>query len=164
MNQHKLSIWLRLLAGFLLWTAGRAVWSLVASETKRNYATALQDAHGGTPGLGELLYAFLAIGGAVGIYYRWRYTFPVTLVALALFTASMLLGVMRMERNPAAARQAYAESRMARGLPMSEDKRDDVFSEQARVAMWAVAGLLCAGPLVILRWRRPELQGQNPED
>jgi len=159
----KRPIWIRLLSAFLLWTALRSVYFVYLGDADGDYRLASENGFGPAVWIGEILYAFLATGTAVAIWLRWKHVLMLTTVALAVYTSVMLFQLQQMEANPIKAKEAYAASRRARGLPVNNENLDALFSETGRRFAWAMGAVFTLGPLAIVLWRRADLSPSNVE-
>ena len=155
----KRRIWIRLLSAFLLWTAVRSVYFVYLGDADGDYRLASENGFGPIVWIGEILYAFLATGAVVGIWIRWKHVITVATAALAIYTSVMFFQLQQMEANPIKAREAYAASRRARGLPVSNENLDALFSASGRRVAWAVGAVFTLGPLAMVLWRRADLVG-----
>lgn len=153
----RLSIWLRLLAIYLGWTGVRAIYATVLGEMNPELQLALERGFGPAVTVGQTLYGVLAVGAAVAIWQRIPWAVPLTLVALALDASLTWFGVLQFIADPAAVREAYAASRVARGVPVSDERLDVMFSPSGGIVMAVIAAFLTVAPLAILLWRRHEL-------
>jgi len=159
----KRPIWIRLLSAFLLWTALRSVYFVYLGDADGDYRLASENGFGPAVWIGEILYAFLATGTVVAIWLRWKHVLMLTTVALAVYTSVMLFQLQQMEANPIKAKEAYAASRRARGLPVNNESLDALFSETGRRFAWAMGAVFTLGPLAIVLWRRADLSPSNVE-
>lgn len=159
----KRPIWIRLLSAFLLWTALRSVYFVYLGDADGDYRLASENGFGPAVWIGEILYAFLATGAVVAIWLRWKHVLTLTIVALAVYTSVMLFQLQQMEANPIKARETYAASRRARGLPVNNENLDALFSETGRRFAWAMGAVFTLGPLAIVLWRRADLTPSNVE-
>jgi hypothetical protein len=159
----KRPIWIRLLSAFLLWTALRSVYFVYLGDADGDYRLASENGFGPAVWIGEILYAFLATGTVVAIWLRWKHVLMLTTVALAVYTSVMLFQLQQMEANPIKAKEAYAASRRARGLPVNNENLDALFSETGRRFAWAMGAVFTLGPLAIVLWRRADLSPSNVE-
>jgi len=159
----KRPIWIRLLSAFLLWTALRSVYFVYLGDEDGDYRLASENGFGPAVWIGEILYAFLATGTVVAIWLRWKHVLMLTTVALAVYTSVMLFQLQQMEANPIKAKEAYAASRRARGLPVNNENLDALFSETGRRFAWAMGAVFTLGPLAIVLWRRADLSPSNVE-
>lgn len=157
----KRRIWIRLLSAFLLWTALRSVYFVYLGDADGDYRLARENGFGLAVWIGEILYAFLATGAVVAIWLRSKHVVMLATAALAIYTSVMLFELQQMEANPTKARGAYAASRRARGLPVSNENLDALFSESGRRFAWAVGAVSTLGPLAIVLWRRADLVASN---
>lgn len=156
----RLSIWLRLLAIYLGWTAASAIYATVYATVLGEMnpeLLALERGFGPAVTVGQTLYGVLAVGAAVAIWQRIPWAVPLTLVALALDASLTWFGVLQFIADPAAIREAYAASRVARGVPVSDERLDVMFSPSGGIAMAVIAAVMTVAPLAILLWRRHEL-------
>jgi hypothetical protein len=153
----KRPIWIRLLSAFLLWTAVRSIYFVYLGDADGDYRLANENGFGPAVWIGEILYAVLATGAVVAIWLRWKHVITLTTAALAIYTSVMFFQLQQMEANPTKAREAYAASRRARGLPVSNENLDALFSESGRRFAWAVGAIFTLGPLAIVLWRRGDL-------
>ena len=159
----KRPIWIGLLSAFLLWTALRSVYFVYLGDADGDYRLASENGFGPAVWIGEILYAFLATGTVVAIWLRWKHVLTLTTAALAVYTSVMLFQLQQMEANPIKAREAYAASRRARGLPVNNENLDALFSETGRRFAWAMGAVFTLGPLAIVLWRRADLSPSNVE-
>jgi len=159
----KRPIWIRPLSAFLLWTALRSVYFVYLGDADGDYRLASENGFGPAVWIGEILYAFLATGTVVAIWLRWKHVLMLTTVALAVYTSVMLFQLQQMEANPIKAKEAYAASRRARGLPVNNENLDALFSETGRRFAWAMGAVFTLGPLAIVLWRRADLSPSNVE-
>ena len=159
----KRPIWIRLLSAFLLWTALRSVYFVYLGDADGDYRLASENGFGPAVWIGEILYAFLATGTVVAIWLRWKHVLMLTTVALAVYTSVMLFQLQQMEANLIKAKEAYAASRRARGLPVNNENLDALFSETGRRFAWAMGAVFTLGPLAIVLWRRADLSPSNVE-
>lgn len=159
----KRPIWIRLLAAFLLWTAVRSVYFVYLGDADGDYRLASENGFGPAMWFGEILYASLATGAVVAIWLRWKHVLTLATAALAIYTSVMLFELQQMEANPGKAREAYAASRRARGLPVSNENLDALFSESGRRSAWALGAVFTLGPLAIVLWRRGDLVPSHVE-
>jgi hypothetical protein len=150
------SVWTRLVALFLLWSSLRALWSVLLAETNPNYRLASELGFGLLFVGGQMVYTLLGVTGAAAVWWRWRNAMPLATAALAVYTAMTLSGLLQMRANPVAARNAYAASREARGLPLPPGRLDELFSPAGQKLAWGIGAVLCLGPLGLLWWRREE--------
>jgi hypothetical protein len=159
----KRTISVRLLSAFLLWTALRSVYFVYLGEGDGDYRLANDNGFGPAVWIGEMLYAFLATGAVVAIWLRWKHVLTLALAALAVYTSVMFFQLQQMESNPIKAREAYAASRRARGLPVNNENLDALFSESGRHFAWALGAAFTLGPLAIVWWRRADLMPSDME-
>ena len=159
----KRPIWIGLLSAFLLWTALRSVYFVYLGDADGDYRLASENGFGPAVWIGEILYAFLATGAVVAIWLRWKHVLMLTTVALAVYTSVMLFQLQQMEANPIKAKEAYAASRRARGLPVNNENLDALFSKTGRRFAWAMGAVFTLGPLAIVLWRRADLSPSNVE-
>jgi hypothetical protein len=148
----------RLLPYYLLWLALRTLYFLYLGSADSNYRMAAEAGYGATHWTAQLVCAFLAVGGAVGLVLRWKHGVSITLAALALYTSVTVFQLWRMEQDPEATKRAYVASREARGLPVREEALDVMFSETGRRLAWTTAAILNLGPLVVLLRRRADFE------
>ena len=159
----KRPIWMRLISAFLLWTALRSVYFVYLGEAHGDYRLASENGFGPAVWIAEILYAFLATGTVVAIWLRSKHAFRLATAALAVYTSVMFFQLQQMEANPIKAREAYAASRRARGLPVNNENLDALFSESGRQFAWAVGAVFTLGPLAVVLWRRADLTTSNVE-
>lgn len=159
----KRPIWIRLFAAFLLWTALRSVYFVYLGDADGDYRLANENGFGPAVWTGEVLYAFLATGTVVAIWWRWKHVIALATAALAVYASVMLFQLQQMEANPVKAREAYAASRRARGLPVNSENLDALFSESGRRFAWAVGAAFTLGPLALVLWKRADLIPSNAE-
>lgn len=149
------SWWIRFVEIFLLWTGGRAVLTIVLLQLDPGYRAALD---GPFMLIAEAVYAFLAIGAAVAIHTRYQHALMMATAALAIYTGLAVAGVLETTSDLPGARAAYKASREARGLPVTDEQLDRLFSPDAVPILWAVGAGLCIPPYLILLWRKHELE------
>jgi hypothetical protein len=150
------SLWTRLVALFLLWSSLRAVWSVLLAEVDPNYRLASELGFGALFVGGQVVYALVGVTAAAAVWWRWRSALPLGSTALAIYAAMTVSGLLQMRSNPVAAKNAYAASREARGLPVRPERLDELFSPTGQRFAWAIGALLCFGPLVVLWWHQDE--------
>ena len=155
---RKLPLVSRFLPVFLAWLAMRAVYFVYLGDQNPDYRVAAEAGFGPLLWMAEVLFAFLAVGAAVGMWLRWRHTVSLALAALAIYASVMALQLWQMEAEPDRARRAYVASREARGLPVSEDRQDQMFSPTGRKLTWLVGGTFALAPLAVLLWRRADFE------
>jgi hypothetical protein len=148
----------RLLRLFLLWLAVRALYFLYIASEDPEYRMASEAGFGPALWLGELLFAFLATGAIAGMWLRWRHTVTLTVAALGVYASILGFQLWQLERDPDQARRAYVASREARGLPVSDDRLDAMFSPAGRRAFWLLGAAFCFVPLAIVLWRRADFE------
>ena len=149
------SWWIRFVEIFLLWTGGRAVLTIVLLQLDPAYRAAID---GPFMLVAEAVYAFLAIGAAVAIHTRFRHALMMATAALAIYTGIAVAGVLETTSDLPGARAAYKASREARGLPVTDEQLDRLFSPEVVPYLWAVGVGLCIPPYLILLWRKHELE------
>ena len=149
---------IRLVAIFLAWSGLRAIYSFTLGQSDPAYRLALEVGTRIPVHFLNLIYGLLAIAAAVSLWRRRRKGFRLAAVALALYTASTLFGLAQIRNHPEAARQAYAASREARGLPIRPERLDEMFSESGQRAVTVIGLAMCIIPFGLLLWRRKELQ------
>ena len=81
-----------------------------------------------------------------------------------LYTGLSVVGILQTSSNLPAAREAYKASREARGVPLSDERLDAMFSPATIPLLWLTAVLLCLPPFVILLWRQDELKPDGEFD
>jgi hypothetical protein len=155
------SIWIRYVEVFLIWVGARAIYNLVLYLIDPNYRAAIGSA---LLVVLEGLFGALALGAAVSIYLRFRHALMMSTAALALYTGITAAEVFNAPANLPAARAAYKASREARGVPVSEERLDLMFSADSLRMLWVIAALLCIPPYVILLWRKHELEPVDEDD
>lgn len=150
------SIWTRLVALFLLWSALRSAWFLILADANPSLRLAKDLGYGPAIQFGEILYALVGLTAAAAIWWRWKGSVQLGTAALAIYAALAVTSLQQINDNPAAARRAYAQSREARGLPVREEQLDLIFSPSGQSLAWGLGAVLCLGPLLVLWWRREE--------
>lgn len=153
----------RALPVFLLWLAVRSVYFAYLGNHDSDYRAAAEAGFGPALWGAEMLFAFLAVGAAVGMWVRWRHTVMLATSALAVYASIMLFQFWQMERDPIGARRAYVASREARGLPVREAQLDQMFSSSGRRAAWAIGIVFVVAPLGVLLWRRADFEPPEGE-
>jgi hypothetical protein len=68
------------------------------------------------------------------------------------------VGLQQTSAQPERAKAAYAEGRLARGLPVPQDRLDAMFSPAGLRTVWITGGVMCLAPYAVLLWRRRELE------
>lgn len=158
------SRWIRFVTLFLFWVGGRSVLSVVLFLIDPNFQNAYNAGPGPVLVIIEALFAFLAFGAGVAIYARYRHALMMATAALALYTGLNVVSILQASSNLPAARAAYQASREARGVSLSEERLDVMFSANAIPVLWLMAVLLCVPPFAILLWRQDELKPVADED
>ena len=148
----------RALPYFMVWLAMRALYFLYLGSQHAEYRLAAEAGFGPVLWGAELAFAFLGVGAAVGMWLRWRHTMALAIAASGLYTSITLFQLWQMEQDPGRARMAYVASRAARGLPVPDDRLDQMFSESGRRVTWAIGGVFCLVPLGVLLWRRRDFE------
>ena len=151
----------RALPYFMLWLATRALYFIYLGDHDPDYRVAAEAGFGPFLWGGELGFAFLAAGGAVGMWLRWRHTVTLAMGALAIYTSLTFFQLWQMEQDPGRARLAYAASRAARGLPVSDDRLDQMFSDSGCQLTWGLGVAFCFVPLAVLLWRRRDFEPEE---
>jgi hypothetical protein len=164
MTPEKQSRWIRFVELFLLWLGGRSVFNVVLYQMDPNFRAANDGGFGPFLVIAEALLAFLAFGAAVAIFVRYRHALMMGTAALALYTGLSVAGIMQLSSNLPAAREAYKASREARGVPLSDERLDAMFSPVMIPFLWLTAAALCIPPYAILVWRKHELEPVDDED
>lgn len=154
----------RLLPGFLAWLSIRAVHLAYLGDQDAEYRVASEAGFGPALWGAELLFAFLGLGAAVGMWLRWRHTVPLALTALAFYASIAGFQLWQMELDPGLARRAYVASREARGLPVFEDQVDFMFSGPGRTMTWIVGATFSLAPLAVLLRRRADFEPLEADD
>lgn len=152
---HFLGRWLPV---FLLWLAVRSLYLFYLGTEDPDYRVAAEAGFGPALWLAEVAFAFLAVGSAVAMWLRWHHTVSLTIVTVAIYASVTAFQLWQMERDPARARRAYVASREARGLPVLEDRLDQMFSPAGRQVAWFLGGAFCLVPLAVLLWRRTDFE------
>jgi hypothetical protein len=157
-GSSKLSLWLRLVALFLVWIGTRGFFFLLIGEVNPQYRMLTEAGYGPAIWISEVIVSVLAIAGGVAIWTRWRHAFMLATAALALYTAATFVGLQQASAQPERAKAAYAEGRLARGLPVPQDRLDEMFSPAGLRLVWITGLVMCLTPYGILLWRRRELE------
>ena len=157
------SRWIAFVEIFLMWTGARSIYSAVLYQIDPNYRVATVAGYGTVVVAAEGLLGVIAIGAAVAIYLRYRHALMMATAALALYTGLTLVGVLQTSANLPAAREAYKASREARGLPVTAEQLDRLFSPESIAMLWVIAAVRCIPPYVILVWRKHELDPQDDD-
>jgi hypothetical protein len=152
------SWWIWFVETFLLWIGGRSIYFAVLSDLDPNYRMAMESGFGPQLVVVEILFGILAIGAGVAIYLRYKHALMMATAALAIYTGLNVAQLWQSANNLPAFREAYKASRDARGLPITEERLDMMFSPEAMPMLWIVLALLCIPPYVILLWRKHELE------
>jgi hypothetical protein len=160
-GERKLSLWLRLVALFLVWIGTRGFFFLLIGEENPHYRMLTEAGFGPAIWISELIVSTLAIAAGVAIWTRWRQAFMLATAALALYTAATFVGLQQASAQPERAKAAYAESRLARGLPVPQDRLDEMFSPGGMRAVWITGMVMCLTPYGVLLWRRRELEPEE---
>lgn len=153
----------RWLPYYLAWLALRSLYFLYLGSADSNYRFASEAGFGATHWAAQLIGAFLAVGGAVGLIARWRHGVTLTLAALALYTSVGVFELWRMEQDPAAAKRALVASREARGLAVRDEALEFMFSPAGRIIAWTMMGIFSVGPVALLLWRRADFEPLDDE-
>ena len=157
-NTPKLPFVSRALPYLLSWLAARSLYFLYLGTEDPEYRIAAEAGFGPLLWGAEILFAFLAVGGAVGMWLRWRHTINLATAALAVYASILTFQLWQMEQDPARARRAYLASREARGLPIREDRLDQMFSSSGRRVAWLLGAGFALVPLGVLLWRRRDFE------
>lgn len=152
------SRWAKVLAFFFLWSASRAVYFVYLGNADTDYRLAAEAGFGPAVWIGQTLYAVLATGAMTAIWLRHRGAFPLSLAALAIYGSLTVFQLWQVERDPERAKEMYAASRVARGLPAPDDRLELLFSPIGRRFAWAIGGLVVLTPLALLLWRRRDFE------
>jgi hypothetical protein len=163
-STRRRSWWIRFIEGFLLYIGGRAILFAGLAEKDPTYRMAMEAGFGPQLITVQLLFGVLAWATAAAVHLRYERAFLMTLGVMALYTALTIATLMQTTSNLPAAREAYRASREARGLPITDDRLDRLFSPDAVPMLWITAALLCVPPLLILVWRKHELEPEPVED
>jgi hypothetical protein len=151
------SVWLRLVALFLAWIGLRSAWTVILTTDDPNFRLAAELGWGSAIEIAALLVAILSCWAAVAIWRGRRRGLTLGILALAVYAGAGAGSQLQAQANPVAAKRAYAAHRAARGLPVSEDRLNQIFSPQGQRLMWLIAGVMTTLPLGVLLWRRDEL-------
>jgi hypothetical protein len=157
-DPRKLSLWLRVVALFLIWIGMRGFFFLLIGEINPQYRMLTEAGYGPAIWVSEVIVSALAIAAGVAIWTRWRHAFMLATAALALYTAGTFVGLQQATAQPERAKAAYAEGRESRGLPVPQDRLDAMFSPAGLRVVWATGAVMCLAPYGILLWRRRELE------
>jgi hypothetical protein len=151
------SWWLRLVSLFLGWVGVRSAGTVLLTTDDPNLRLAAELGWGSAIHLATLLVAVLSCWAAVAIWRGRRRGLTLGILALAVYAGTGAGSLLQAQANPAAAKRAYAAHRAARGLPLTEDRLNQIFSPDGQRLMWLIAGVLTTLPLGVLLWRRDEL-------
>jgi hypothetical protein len=157
-DSRTLSLWLRLVAIFLAWVGTRGFFFLLIGEINPQYRMLTEAGFGRAIWISEVIVSTITIAASVAIWTRWRHAFMLATAALALYTAGTFVGLQQATAQPERAKAAYAESRIARGLPVPQDRLDAMFSPAGLRTVWITGAVLCLLPYGVLLWRRRELE------
>jgi hypothetical protein len=154
--RRRRSWWVSILASYFLWLAVRTVFSVALGSSNSDYRFAFEAGFGEALWRTEALLAFLMTGAAVAVWSRWRHAVAAALVALTVLLSLTVFQLRQVERLPGVAREAYATSRRTRGLPVTDERLDIMFSPAGRKLTWLVAAMMIGLPMGLLVWRRHE--------
>jgi hypothetical protein len=154
---HRPSVWLRLVALFLAWVGLRAAMTVILMTDDPNLRLAAELGWGPGIQVAGLVVAILACWAAVAIWRGQRRGLTLGILALAVYAGSTAGSLLQAQANPVEAKRAYVAHRAARGLPVRQDRLDQMFSPDGQHLFWIIAGVMMVVPLGVLLWRRGEL-------
>lgn len=159
MPRQSRSIGTRLVAAFFFWIGVRALWFLFLGSSDPDLKLATELGFGGQTQIAAVLTGVLTIAAALLIWRGSAKAITVGAIALIVYFVANYVQLQRTREHPEAAKQAYAASRIARGLPApSAERLDQMFGPRGQQFMLVLLFGMTVVPLGILWLRRGEFR------